>query len=44
VYQGVIRIKQAGKLFPGSGQPVAKIPNAQLLLMLADTLRGGQQR
>jgi hypothetical protein len=42
--QGVITIKQAGKFFPLSSQPVAKIPNAQLFFMLADALRRSQQR
>jgi hypothetical protein len=42
--QGVITIKQAGKFFPLSSQPVAKIPNAQLFFMLADALRRSQRR
>jgi hypothetical protein len=44
VRNGVAQIKQAGKFFPLSRQPVGQIPNLPLFSLLASALRSGQQR
>ena len=43
VRNGVAQIKQAGKFFPLSKQPVGQIPNLPLFSLLARSLRSGQQ-